>query len=1304
MVNTTSAPGNPASPAPNQNGPTAKGSPASEASPGRDRLHSSTTSSVRRPSYAIKDEQRSPRRQMTAPQLLQLHEMRRNSVSSLDVESEDEEEIDYRDNFQIIIGQALADTVDMVDSNLSAMKERLLDVIPPERIARNSVLRINHLRPLPPRIAPPGAQPKLRCLTKLPTKWYVGHAVKPTPIIELYDASTGLPIPGWSSALSVRATVLNGCEDVVHERYDGRSVCVGGKAWLVGSEAEFPALRVLDESSRHKRGLFYLVFHMPDYCVEPWKSPPITMEDIRSATTKPSDAGEYMYEEETEEVVEFSIPAHHNPEEDTEEMIEARKGQISPLHVACVRGQVQVVQLLLEKGDDVNYAESHGLTALHLACYIGYRELVETLVNNGAAVEQESMCGFTALQYAILSCRIDLNSRMDVIRFLLAQPKVDVKHKSYEGWTALHVAAHCGKAEVVSQLLSRGAEVDAQSIDGQTPLHIAAFHGHVRCLKTLVDAGAKADVKASNGWSSAMQAVMGGSYETLAALINDYSAAPDQAATSGHTPLSAAALTAKVQSIDLLLSKGAKGGFLAGSGWSPVMCASASGDLTSVERCVQAKIPVIGGNGDSALGVAAAFGHKEVCDYLKEYVPRDHADQAALKKTPPGMVTQQSTQGIALLEKKHKKAVNWKRGDVASHETLVRVLKEGDEKSQMDALSTINEDMKLSDADCRSLVDHGVMQCLLNYIRQERTGNVILTQALRLLKRLASCDATKVDIHLTALIRDLIAAMSNASTAADIATILDQNHDLQGAMNAQKEGATAYLTLSTHFGGAKIGGAAGLGAAQGSSGLVRASSGLSSSSPRPLRQNSKPLIPATAPPSQPPPSLPQGASKKGGGASSANSGGAAGANGKGQGASGGSSSSAGGGGSGSASARSDMSISNASWAELLAERLVAHDHVGIFVTGRSGAGRSTLITQALGKGATAPQVIKTDEGEILSQNITMGERAVTLYDHKGLDPSVDSHVDAWFCITQFIINSLANPDSQEAKDLSRPPRVSTVWYCVDNKLEPVEQEWITALAEYVPVVIVLTKAHSDARKTREVQQFIERVSPPLPFFEPIVPVHAKAEGKGEQVDGFNDLASVTAKAYDDARRMVSVNQKTAASATSDRLIGSMARHCAHFIAPVLHSVKLLAVVGIPLNHAGTTLEPVGVPMIKGIAHVFGLPWSDQTVSTVWTAVFSRADFLKSLFRASSGAASSTSMDITNASTVLVALGVGMTHVLAEHAVSGSLLSTQMNAIMSAIVEQIESSVQRGHDALMAEYNGMRAGKLEARGEEEVDVM
>lgn len=73
----------------------------------------------------------------------------------------------------------------------------------------------------------------------------------------------------------------------------------------------------------------------------------------------------------------------------------------SPLHMAALKGQLKIVEILLSKGADVNAHDSTGRTPLHCAIEGAHMEMVKLIVDRGANVTRVDAKGLSPLHMAV---------------------------------------------------------------------------------------------------------------------------------------------------------------------------------------------------------------------------------------------------------------------------------------------------------------------------------------------------------------------------------------------------------------------------------------------------------------------------------------------------------------------------------------------------------------------------------------------------------------------------------------------------------------------------------------------------------------------------------------------------------------------------------------------------------------------------------------------------------------------------------------------------------------------------------------
>ena len=155
---------------------------------------------------------------------------------------------------------------------------------------------------------------------------------------------------------------------------------------------------------------------------------------------------------------------------------------------AAMQGDREAARALLQKGADVNAAQSDGMTALHWAALKSDEELAKMLLYAGANVKAATrLGGYTPLLMA------SKNGDAAMIEALVGGG-ADPNSATTNGTTALMLAAASGKADAVKVLLDHKADINArENARGETALMFAAAYGRTDVIRLMTARGA--DVK-----------------------------------------------------------------------------------------------------------------------------------------------------------------------------------------------------------------------------------------------------------------------------------------------------------------------------------------------------------------------------------------------------------------------------------------------------------------------------------------------------------------------------------------------------------------------------------------------------------------------------------------------------------------------------------------------------------------------------------------------------------------------------------------------------------------------------------------
>ncbi|CAL1526233.1 unnamed protein product [Lymnaea stagnalis] len=200
------------------------------------------------------------------------------------------------------------------------------------------------------------------------------------------------------------------------------------------------------------------------------------------------------------------------------------KEKRTPLHLACVRGHVYVVQLLLEWKAKPNIGDSQARTPLMRAVECQQEGCVKLLLGEHVDIDTVDLQGLTPLHLAVES------GNTTIIKDLIkAGASLNIKDK--EGLAPLHLAVGTKQFEVCELLLKEKADVNLKDNNLRTPLILACHDGSIPIVELLLEYKADASHKDAKGWSADDHAVIQG-HHACCQLISDRTLAKRPSSTS----------------------------------------------------------------------------------------------------------------------------------------------------------------------------------------------------------------------------------------------------------------------------------------------------------------------------------------------------------------------------------------------------------------------------------------------------------------------------------------------------------------------------------------------------------------------------------------------------------------------------------------------------------------------------------------------------------------------------------------------------------------------------------------------------
>ncbi|TMS17629.1 Ankyrin repeat and KH domain-containing protein 1 [Larimichthys crocea] len=319
------------------------------------------------------------------------------------------------------------------------------------------------------------------------------------------------------------------------------------------------------------------------------------------------------------------------------------------LTLACAGGHEELVSVLIARGANIEHRDKKGFTPLILAATAGHVGVVEVLLDKGGDIEAQSeRTKDTPLSLACSGGRQESGCFWGLRQHHQDTPQLP-ELRSTPGeltrstvftlapWTGsklgispLMLAAMNGHVPAVKLLLDMGSDINAQiETNRNTALTLACFQGRAEVVSLLLDRKANVEHRAKTGLTPLMEAASGGYAEVGRVLLDkgaDVNAPP--VPSSRDTALTIAADKGHYKFCELLINRGAHIDVRNKKGNTPLWLAANGGHFDVVQLLVHASADVDAADNRKITPLMAAFrkGHVKVVQYLVKEVNQFPSD------------------------------------------------------------------------------------------------------------------------------------------------------------------------------------------------------------------------------------------------------------------------------------------------------------------------------------------------------------------------------------------------------------------------------------------------------------------------------------------------------------------------------------------------------------------------------------------------------------------------------------------------------------------------------------------------------
>lgn len=309
-------------------------------------------------------------------------------------------------------------------------------------------------------------------------------------------------------------------------------------------------------------------------------------------------------------------------------------------------GTTSMVELLLERGGDIETKDKEGCTLLILAAKNGHEDTVKCLVERSAKIEETDELGRTALSWAAEDGNLETveyllekganpgstdlgggtallwaagKGRVDAMKCLFEKSPAVIKSADHDGQNGFLLAALAGQVKSMEYLLSISDDM-LGSVDllGRNALLFAAIGGHVDAAQYLLEQADTLVGSVDNSGRNALSWAAENGQKDLIQHLLEKDINVESADLAGRTALSWAAEAGQIDIVEYLLEKGAEAKSVDSSGRTALSWAAGRGRTSTLISLVSMGLSIgsTDNDGRTALSWASGNGYESTVKYI----------------------------------------------------------------------------------------------------------------------------------------------------------------------------------------------------------------------------------------------------------------------------------------------------------------------------------------------------------------------------------------------------------------------------------------------------------------------------------------------------------------------------------------------------------------------------------------------------------------------------------------------------------------------------------------------------------------